>query len=188
MPFNLLGLRRTFRNANRVGQIVNVFLKYGFGNLVDQLHLNRFVPFRKRLRTFGQWPPLKSPTVPEKLRMSFAELGPSFIKLAQILSTRPDLITKPFADEFKKLQDRVPPFPTEEAKKIIEEETGRPVDQVFSWLDAEPVAAASIAQVYHGTLLDGSEVVVKVQRPGIRDQIETDIIILAAVAQLMERY
>jgi ubiquinone biosynthesis protein len=188
MPFNLLGLRRTFRNANRVGQIVNVFLKYGFGKLVDQLHLNRFVPFRKRLKTFGQWPPLKSPSVPERLRMAFAELGPSFIKLAQLLSTRPDLITKPFADEFKKLQDRVPPFPTGEAKKIIEKETGRPVEQVFSILDTEPVAAASIAQVYHGTLLDGSEVVVKVQRPGIRDQIETDINILTALANLMERY
>lgn len=188
MPFNLLSLRRTYKNVNRVRQIVNVLLKYGFGQLVDQLHLNRFVPFRKRLRTFGQWPPLKSPTVPERLRMAFAELGPSFIKLAQILSTRPDLITKPFADEFKKLQDRVPPFPTEDARKIIEEETGRPLDEVFSRLDAEPVAAASIAQVYHGTLRDGSEVVVKVQRPGIRDQIETDINILTAVALLMERY
>lgn len=188
MPFNLLILRRTYKNVNRVRHIVNVLLKYGFGKIVDQLHLGRFVPFRKRLKTFGQWPSLKSPTVPERLRMAFAELGPSFIKLAQILSTRPDLITRPFADEFKKLQDRVPPFPTEYAKKIIEEETGRPIEEIFYGLDAEPVAAASIAQVYHGTLLDGSEVVLKVQRPGIRDQIETDIIILTAVAQLMERY
>jgi ubiquinone biosynthesis protein len=188
MPLSLLGLRRTFRNANRVGQIVNVLLKYGFGKFVDQLHLNRFVPFRKRLRAFGQWPPLKSPTVPERLRKAFAELGPSFIKLAQILSTRPDLVTKPFADEFKKLQDRVPPFPTQDAVRIIEEETGRPVKQVFLRLDGEPTAAASIAQVHHGTLLDGNEVVVKVQRPGIREQIETDINILTAVAHLMERY
>lgn len=188
MPFNLLSLRRTYKNVNRVRKIVNVFLKYGFGKLIDQLHLNRFVPFRKRLRSFGQWPPLKSPTVPEKLRMAFAELGPSFIKLAQLLSTRPDLITKPFADEFKKLQDRVPPFPTAEARKIIEEETGRPIDEVFSRLDAEPIAAASIAQVYHGTLLGGHEVVVKVQRPGIREQIETDINILTVVASMMEKY
>ena len=188
MPFNLLALRRTYKNVNRVRQIVNVLLKYGFGKLVDQLHLNRFVPFRKRIRTFGQWPPLKSPTVPERLRMAFAELGPSFIKLAQLLSTRPDLITKPFADEFKKLQDRVPPFSAEEAIRIIEEETGRQVQQVFLRLDREPVAAASIAQVHHGTLTDGSEVVVKVQRPGIREQIETDVNILTAVAHLMERY
>src|SRR5512142_3448661 len=126
MPLNLLSLRRTYKNVNRVRQIVNVLLKYGFGKFVDQLHLNRFVPFRKRLKTFGQWPPLKSPTVPERLRKAFAELGPSFIKLAQLLSTRPDLITKQFADEFKKLQDRVPPFPNEEARRIIETELGAP--------------------------------------------------------------
>ena len=138
MPFNLLLFRRTYRNVNRVRQIVNVLLKYGFGKIIDQLHLNRFVPFRKRLRTFGQWPPLKSPTVPERLRMAFAELGPSFIKLAQLLSTRPDLITKQFADEFKKLQDRVPPFPTEEAKRIIESEINLPISQVFSFLDTVP--------------------------------------------------
>ncbi len=188
MPFTLLTLRRTYKNVNRVRQIVNVLLKYGFGKLVDQLHLGRFVPFRKRLKTFGQWPPLKSPTVPERLRMTFAELGPSFIKLAQILSTRPDLITKPFSDEFKKLQDRVPPFPTAEAIRIVEEETGRPLREVFTRFGSDPIAAASIAQVHHGTLFDGSEVVVKVQRPGIREQIETDISILTGVAHLMERY
>ena len=188
MPFNLLLFRRTYRNVNRVRQIVNVLLKYGFGKIIDQLHLNRFVPFRKRLRTFGQWPPLKSPTVPERLRMAFAELGPSFIKLAQLLSTRPDLITKQFADEFKKLQDRVPPFPTEEAKRIIESEINLPISQVFSFLDTVPVAAASVAQVYNGKFLDGRDIIVKVQRPMIKEQIETDINILTTVARLMERY
>lgn len=188
MPFSLLGFRRTYRNVNRLRQIINVLLKYGFGKLIDQLHLNRFVPFRKRLRTFGQWPALKSPTVPERLRMAFAELGPSFIKLAQLLSTRPDLITKQFADEFKKLQDRVPPFPTNEALKIIEAEIEAPVEDVFSYLAPEPVAAASIAQVYEGKLLEGHEVIVKVQRPFISEQIETDINILTTAASLMERY
>jgi ubiquinone biosynthesis protein len=188
MPFNLLLFRRTYRNVNRVRQIVNVLLKYGFGKIIDQLHLNRFVPFRKRLRTFGQWPPLKSPTVPERLRMAFAELGPSFIKLAQLLSTRPDLITKQFADEFKKLQDRVPPFPTEEAKRIIAGEINLPISEVFSFLDTVPVAAASVAQVYNGKFLDGRDIIVKVQRPMIKEQIETDINILTTVARLMERY
>ncbi len=188
MPFSLLSIRRTYKNVNRVRRIVNVLLKYGFGKLLDQIPLSRFIPFRTRIRAFGQWPPLKSPTTPERLRMAFAELGPSFIKLAQILSTRPDLITKPFADEFRKLQDRVPPFPTEEATRIIEQETGLSVANIFSRLDTVPVAAASIAQVYHGTLLDGSDVIIKVQRPGIEEQIETDINILTSVAYLMERY
>ncbi|MBI5102349.1 MAG: AarF/ABC1/UbiB kinase family protein [Nitrospirae bacterium] len=188
MPFSLLSLRRTYKNVNRVRQIVNVLLKYGFGNIIDQLHLNRFVPFRKRLRSFGQWPPLKGPNSAERLRMAFAELGPSFIKLAQILSTRPDLITRQFADEFKKLQDDVPPFASSEVVRIIERETGKNIDAIFRDFVYEPIAAASIAQVHHGTLIDGSDVIIKVQRPDISVQIETDISILTSVSQLMEKY
>ena len=188
MPLSFLRFRKTYRNVNRLRQIINVFLKYGFGKVIDQIHLSRFVPFRKRIKTFGQWPQLKSPTTPERLRMAFAELGPSFIKLAQLLSSRPDLITKEFANEFKKLQDRVPPFPTEEAVKLIEEENLLSIQQIFSHLDKKPVAAASIAQVYYGRLLDDSEVIVKVQRPHIGEQIESDINILSTTARLMEKY
>ena len=188
MPFDLLTFRRTYRNVNRVRQIVNVFLKYGFGKVIDQIHLSRFIPFRRRFRTFGQWPSLRGRSVPERLRKAFAELGPSFIKLAQILSTRPDLITKQFADEFKKLQDRVPPFPVEEARRIIEEEIGLPITRIFSYFDNDPVAAASIAQVHHGRLLDGTDAIVKIQRPDIREQIETDISILTTAVGLMEKY
>ncbi|HYQ48089.1 MAG TPA: AarF/ABC1/UbiB kinase family protein [Thermodesulfovibrionales bacterium] len=185
MPFSFLRLRKS---ANRIRQIINVFLKYGFGKVIDQIHLGRFIPFRKRIRAFGQWPPVKSPSAPEQLRMAFAELGPSFIKLAQILSTRPDLITPRFADEFKKLQDRVPPFPAEEAFSIIEDETGKKIEEIFSAFDRVPVAAASIAQVFQGTLLDGRDVIIKVQRPRIREQIETDIDILMYAASLLEKY
>ena len=185
MPFSFLRLRKS---ANRIRQIINVFLKYGFGKVIDQIHLGRFIPFRKRIRTFGQWPPVKSPSAPEQLRMAFAELGPSFIKLAQILSSRPDLITARFADEFKKLQDRVPPFPVEEAIRIIEEETGKKIEEIFSTFDRIPIAAASIAQVFQGKLLDGSDVIIKVQRPRIREQIETDIGILMYAANLLEKY
>jgi ubiquinone biosynthesis protein len=188
MPFSLLGFRKTYRNVNRVRQIINVFLKYGFGKIIDQIHLSRFIPFRKRLKTFGQWPQLQSPTVPERLRMAFSELGPSFVKFAQILASRPDLITKQYSDEFKKLQDRVPPFPTEEAIKIIEQETHFPIDRIFSFFNNNPIAAASIAQVYHGTLTDSSDVIIKVQRPGIKEQLETDINILTTLAGLMEKY
>lgn len=188
MPIGFFSLIRRYRSAGRIGQIINVFLKYGFGKVIDQIHLSRFIPFRKRIRTFGQWPNVKIPTTAEKLRLAFAELGPSFVKLAQLLSSRPDLITKVYADEFRKLQDRVPPFPTADALRIIEAETGLQVREVFSTLDTAPVAAASIAQVYVGKLIDGTDVVVKVQRPNITEQIETDINILAAIANLMEKY
>ncbi|HWR57691.1 MAG TPA: AarF/ABC1/UbiB kinase family protein [Thermodesulfovibrionales bacterium] len=181
-------LSRTYRSARRLQQIVNVFLKHGFGRVIDQIHLGRYIPFRKRLRAFGQWPTLKGPTVPERLRTAFEELGPSFIKLAQILSSRPDLITAQFANEFRKLQDEVPPFPVSEARQIIEEELKQPLDKVFREFDDRPVAAASIAQVHHAKLIDGSDVIVKVQRPGIKEQIETDIDILVVAARLLERH
>ncbi|MFZ2197406.1 MAG: AarF/ABC1/UbiB kinase family protein, partial [Thermodesulfovibrionales bacterium] len=185
MPFSFLRFRKS---ANRIRQITNVFLKYGFGKVIDQIHLGKFIPFRKRLKTFGQWPPVKSPSAPEQLRRAFAELGPSFIKLAQILSSRPDLITTHYADEFKKLQDRVPPFPVEDAIRIIEQETGRKLSDIFIEFDRTPIAAASIAQVFRGKLTDGSDIIIKVQRPHIREQIETDISILAYAANLLEKY
>src|SRR4030043_2082958 len=103
MLLDLLKLRSTYRSVSRVREIINVFLRYGFGRIIDQIHFQRFIPLRIRLKTFGQWPALKGPTVPERLRMAFTELGPSFIKLAQLLSSRPDLITKSFSNEFKKL-------------------------------------------------------------------------------------
>jgi ubiquinone biosynthesis protein len=188
MPLDLLKLRSTYKNVNRAKEIINVFLKYGFGRIIDQIHFQRFIPLRTRMKTFGQWPALKGPTVPQRLRMAFSELGPTFIKLGQLLSARPDLITKPFADEFKKLQDEVPPFSAQEAKKIIEEETKRSVDKIFIAFDDTPLAAASIAQVHHATLLDGSEVIIKVQRPDIQEQIDADIAILSTVANLLDRY
>ena len=82
---DLFRLSRTYRSARRLQQIINVLLKHGFGRVIDQIHLGRYIPFRKRLRAFGQWPTLKGPSVPERLRIAFGELGPSFIKLAQIL-------------------------------------------------------------------------------------------------------
>ncbi|HMD14201.1 MAG TPA: AarF/ABC1/UbiB kinase family protein [Bacteroidota bacterium] len=120
--------------------------------------------------------------------MAFAELGPSFIKLGQLLSSRPDLITVAFADELKKLQDDVPPFPASVAKQIIEAEFKRPLENIFSMFDENPVAAASIAQVHRATLIGGSDVIVKVQRPGISEQIESDINILFTISRLLDKY
>jgi ubiquinone biosynthesis protein len=185
---DILRITRTYKTARRLQQIVNVFLKHGFGRIIDQINLGKYVPFGKRLKAFGRWPALRGPTMPERLRMAFAELGPSFIKLAQILSSRPDLITARFAEEFKKLQDEVPPFPAEEARRIIEEEVRMPMDMVFREFDPTPVAAASIAQVHYAVLTDGLEVIVKVQRPGIREQIEKDIEIMSTLARLLERH
>ncbi len=186
---DLFRFRKTrISRARRVQQIITVFLGHGFGRLIDQIRLGRYIPFLTRLRSFGQWPALKPPGTAERLRLAFGELGPSFIKLAQILASRPDLIGEEFADEFRKLQDEVPPFGPEEAKQIIEQELKRPVSQIFARFDENPIAAASIAQVHMATLPDGTEVAVKVQRPGIKEQIETDIEILSFIARQMEKY
>ena len=123
--------------------------------------------------------------MPQRLRIAFSELGPSFIKFAQILSSRPDLITTEYADEFKKLQDKVPPFPSESARRIIEAELAKPLDEIFDDFEDVPVAAASIAQVHNAVLKTGEKVVVKIQRPGIREVIETDIAILNAIVPHM---
>lgn len=181
-------LTRKFKSARRLQQIINVFLKYGFGQVIDQIQLGRYIPFKKRLQSFGIWPALKGPTVPERLRLAFSELGPSFIKLAQLLSSRPDLITIEYANEFKKLQDEVPPFDFQAAKKIIEYELKKPLQSIFLDFTNIPIAAASIAQVHKAILLDGTPVIVKVQRPEIKEIIESDLNILTSVARLLLKY
>jgi len=189
MPLRLLNIRRTYRNVNRVRQIVKVLLKHGLGRFVEEINLHRFIPLGRRLKAFGRYGVyLERVTLAERTRLAFEELGPTFIKLGQLLSARPDLVTKTFADEFRKLLDEVPPFPSEEAKRIVEAELKRPLNEIFSFFDDLPVAAASIAQVHHATLKDGTDVVIKVRRPRIEENIENDIDILYLIARLMLKY
>jgi ubiquinone biosynthesis protein len=184
----LLRFWQTYKNINRIRQIVNVFLKHGFGQIIQQLNLHRLIPLRNRLKVFARWNETEQHTIPQRLRMAFSELGPSFIKLAQLLSTRPDLITPEYAGEFKKLQDKVPPFPSDTAKRTIESEFNTQIQDLFESFNSVPVAAASIAQVHSATLKSGESVIVKVQRPVIRNILETDTSILGAIARLMLKY
>ncbi len=125
---------------------------------------------------------------PVRLRRALEELGPTFIKFGQILSTRPDVLPPEFIEELSKLQDAVPPAPTPLILAAIEAELGRPPHAIFATFDETPLAAASLAQVHPATLPDGTEVVVKVQRPDIRPQIETDLEILMDLARLAQRH
>ncbi len=184
----ILRFWQTYRNITRIRHIVNVLLKHGFIQFIEQINLQRFIPLRKRLKIFGRPHEVERHTIPERLRMAFGELGPSFIKLAQVLSSRPDLITARYADEFRKLQDRVPPFPGYIARQMIESDSGASISDIFDEFEDVPVAAASIAQVHNATLKNGVKVIVKVQRPDIRETIETDITILGAFARLMLKY
>jgi ubiquinone biosynthesis protein len=131
---------------------------------------------------------LETSAIPRRIRMVFEELGPAFVKLGQMLSTRPDLVPEEFVTEFKKLQDEAPRFDTETVKTIVEDELQYPCDTLFSSFDEEPIAAASIAQVHRATLSDGTHLTVKVQRPGIEKIITADLSILYILAGLIVRY
>ena len=163
--------------------------RYGFGHLVEQLGLLRFVSMGKRLVFSKNRRPLEQRlSTPERLRLMFEELGPSFIKLGQVLSCRPDLLPIEYAQELCKLTDSVSPFPFEDARSIVEHDLGAPLSRIFLEFDPVPIAAASIAQVHRAKLLDNSDVMVKIQRPHIDRIIAKDISILEGIAELIEAY
>ncbi len=123
-----------------------------------------------------------------RLRLALQELGPIYVKFGQILSTRRDLLPTDIAEELAQLQEQVPPFPDSEARAIIEQELGKPLEQLFTSFEAQPMASASIAQVHAAVLPDGTEVVAKVVRPGIRKRIREDLELLESLALLVRKY
>ncbi len=174
---------RTVRNIARIRQITSVFAKHGFQELLDKLGFSRFIPQKYR-----RVKPAPHLTAPERLRIAFEELGPSFIKLGQLLSSRSDLLPENWVQELSKLQDRVTPLPYTVIKHSVERELGASVEELFSSFSSEPLASASIGQVHEAVLKDGTRVVVKVQRPGIDLLIKTDISVLTSLAAALERY
>jgi ubiquinone biosynthesis protein len=186
---SLLGFwRRHYRDIPRIRQIIVVASRHGFGQVVEQLGLQRFISFGRRVLAFKQPPPEHRLNAPERLRLVFEELGPSFIKLGQVLACRPDMLPIEYAQELVKLTDSVSPFPYEDVQAIIEKDLGAPIERVFAQFDRVPVAAASIAQVHRAVLPDGTEAIVKVQRPNIDRVIARDISILRGLAELIEMY
>lgn len=181
----LLGRERALRS--RLREIITVFVKYGFGDITDRLKMGHYLAFGLKFFTPKPSFLLTPLNRYERLRLACAELGPTFIKMGQILSTRPDLIPPELAQELAKLQDTAPPFSFEEAKKAIEEDLG-PLSSTFASFTEEPFAAASIAQVHRAKLITGEEVAVKIRRPGIKKMVEEDILILYELARLLERH
>ena len=177
-------LGQAVKNVQRLGQMIAVFKKYGFMDVVDRLNLGKFLPSKKSetAEKIAEYSPQK------RLRLAFEELGPTFVKLGQLLSTRSDLLPESYIEEFTHLQDQVQPLSFDVVASVIEAELGKKLEDAFLEFKKAPLAAASIAQVHEATLLSGEKVVVKVQRPGIDKIIETDISLLAFVATLLERY
>ena len=175
------------RHVKRLRQVVRVLVKYGFGRMIERLRLWEHVNIEKRMLRRGNRE-FVSMSTPERLRLALVELGPTFVKLGQVLSTRSDLLPEEFIRELKKLQSDVAPMPTETALGIVESELGRPIGDVFTAFEEAPDAAASLAQVHRATLSGGQVVAVKIQRPGIAGLIEADLEIMHSLASLMERY
>jgi len=190
-------INRTYRHLSRYQRILRVLFKYGFSDLVDRLHIDQYL--ETGLQMINRKPREQLDRHPRsaRLRMALEELGPTFIKLGQLLSTRPDFIPPEYLDELAKLQDSVPPFSYEKVQQIFQEEFGKDPSEIYEFFDSVPLAAASIGQVHLARLGNDQvqagdrksrDVVVKVQRPGIENTIAVDLEILAHIARLMEEH
>ncbi len=169
----------------RLLSIQRVLVRHGLDDLITATHFLR--PLRYLFYLFPRAKDVSEP-LGKRVRLALVELGPIFVKFGQAVSTRRDLLPSEMADELAMLQDRVPPFPAEHAIRKLEEIYGKPVDEVFSRFDREPFAAASIAQVHTAALPDGTEVIVKLLRPGVRQLIERDLDVMYALAGLADKY
>ena len=185
----LVGITQRIHNIQRLRQILQILIKYGFGYIVDRLNIEQHI-LGKKFISLG---PIKKLDVvdmslPVRIRKVLEELGPTFIKLGQILSVRPDLIPLGFCREFEKLQDEVPALEYEKVEEEIKNELEGSVDKLFANFARQPLAAASLAQVHQAELKTGEKVVVKAQRPNIKKVITADLEILYALAKLAEKH
>jgi ubiquinone biosynthesis protein len=174
------------RHLERYRQIAEVLSRHGLGFVVGVIGLSRWVPFHHGV--LGHARRQEPYSTPEHLRLAIEELGPTFIKLGQLLSTRSDIMPAEYLHELSKLQDAAPPVPPSTVRTLIEGELGASPEEIFASFETEPLASASIGQAHLATLLDGTEVVVKVRRPNINAVIETDLEILQNLANMANRH
>ena len=181
-------VHKTFRHTQRYLEMLRVLSRYGFYDLISQSGFDLLGPLGKKISLKRPEDSVLKLSRWERVRLALEEMGTTYVKFGQILSTRGDLIPDDLVEELKKLQDKVPPFPHEEAMALIEKEFGRPVEELFSEFSATPIASASIAQVYRATTLEGEKVALKLQRPGIRRTIDTDLEIMTQMAVALAKH
>ncbi len=189
MPIRKIGvISRTYRHINRYREVIAILVKYGFGEILAKLELQKHLDFGKGFILGKTAAEIADVSHWGRVRMALEELGPTFVKFGQIMSTRPDMVPQELIIELEKLQEEVPPFSTEDAKRIIAEELNSSVDRIFTDFSDPPVASASIAQVHKAVLPGGEEVAVKIQRPDIDKIIEVDLEIMLHLATRAEKY
>lgn len=173
-------MSQTKQDINRVGEIMGLLARYEWGEFADRIRKKEKIPIRlpkgKPIIEIGRI------SSQERLRLMLEELGPTFVKFGQMLSTRADIIGEDYAEELAKLQDNMKPFPSDQAKQIIADELGSKVGSLFASFETEPLASASIGQVHRAVLKNGKKVVVKVQRPGIFEKVKEDLRIMRYLA------
>lgn len=176
-------LRDAGKNLARLRAISALVARHGFGNFLDRSRIFDRLGFRPK--EVDEAPPKLS--TPARFRLMLSELGPTFVKLGQVLSSRPDILPPSWIEELARLQDDAPQMPVEEVRGLIAAGLGQPIEALFAEIDPEPLASASIAQVHAARTRDGDEVVVKVQRPGIEEHIRADLDLLHYFATLLEK-
>lgn len=179
---------RFLRSLGRSRQIATVLLNYGFGDVVERLGLFRYLQWGRRLLFLRRKEPELRLTRPQRIRMALEELGASFIKFGQVISTRPDLVPADVIVELSKLQEKVPPFKSAVAIEILQLELGAPVDQLYAEFDPNPLAAGSLGQVHRAKHFDGTELAVKIRRPHVTRDVERDLELMLELALLVERH
>lgn len=179
-------LRKDIKDIDRLRKIIIVFFEEGLGYYISKAKLHIHLPFYHRVKPHIPLNSKKKQAM--RLRKAFERLGPTFVKLGQLLSLRPDLVPKEFCKEFEKLQDNVPCFSYTQVKKIVESELKQPIHKLFKTFNRKPIACASIAQVHKAVLHSGEIVAVKVQRPGIKEIIDADLDILFFIAKELDKH
>ena len=174
-------IREAIQDLNRVRQISVIAGRYGFADMLERSGLRKPNDSKEEVS-----PEANSSSVARRFRLALAELGPTFVKLGQVLSTRGDMLPPEFIEELATLQDQVPPFPIEQVRSQIKDAFGKEIEDLYVEFNPEPLAAASMAQAHRARLKTGEEVIVKVQRPGIAEQVRADLSVLHYIARALE--
>lgn len=181
-----MDILKTGKDLRRLNEIVNILIKYGFGDMIRRMGLAESMEKAGKLLRYHMPDEFLSLEPPERARKAMEEMGPTFIKLGQILATRVDLFSPEWIEEFEKLQDENTSMPLDSLIPQIDNSLGKPNKEVFRYIDPSPLGTASMAQVHRATLFNGDQVVLKIRKPGIREKIESDMRLVQHLAKLAQ--